>query len=74
LTATAPSAASAEPSIGPAAAGLKVRAELDERKYPKGFKVSELVRRGQHLAPRVPSRLELHDLTTATKSRLSKGN
>ena len=44
--------------------GLKVRAELDENKYPKGAQgFRRSARRRQYLPPLVPRRLELHDLT-----------
>ena len=42
-------------------AGLKVCAELDERKYPKAVKISDATTcRRQYLSSRIPRRLELH--------------
>jgi hypothetical protein len=46
--------------------GLKMRAEVDENKYPKGLKVSS-AGRCQSLPPLVPRRLELHDYTKSKK-------
>ena len=44
-------------------AGLKVRAGLDEKKYPKGVKVSDAQLAAVNLAARFPRRLELHNLS-----------
>ena len=54
-------------------AGLIVRAELDENKYPKGVKVSDAQLAAVNLCPPlVPRRLELHDCAKPTKSTTPK--
>jgi hypothetical protein len=50
--------------------GLKVRAELDETKYPKGGQgIRRSIGSRQHLPPLVPRRLELYNLAETKCSR-----
>ena len=49
--------------------GLKVRAELDENKYPKGVKIPTLQLAAVNLSPPpFPRRLELHDFANREKT------